>query len=246
MDESTPVQRTAMDTKTDTNTDQTLTESTIDQSTSMDVVPAEPAMMMPPTAPVVDPPIYLATPAILPGPPIIATVAAARYSAPVHFSQHIISDQQWQALATALTAYCFPSPPLGMLFPEHHWMDYPDTLKEEIQRIFLPQPTPAVLVPQVAQPALVIAQAAVQRPSALPPPVSQPPPPATLLPLTAPMDVQTPQAHSMSAPALDHHGQPIPKPGGYGHSVKCKQHLQEEADYPKSHKMRTTDEPHTH
>uniref|UniRef100_A0A915KQ18 Uncharacterized protein n=1 Tax=Romanomermis culicivorax TaxID=13658 RepID=A0A915KQ18_ROMCU len=96
-----------------------------------------------------------------------------------------------------------------MLFPEHHWMDYTDTLMEEIQHILLPQPTPALLVPQVAQPAPVIAQAAIQPPNALPPPVPQPPAPATLLPPTAPMDVQTPQALSTSAPALDHHGQPI-------------------------------------
>uniref|UniRef100_A0A915JE47 Uncharacterized protein n=1 Tax=Romanomermis culicivorax TaxID=13658 RepID=A0A915JE47_ROMCU len=57
-------------------------ESTLDQSTSMDVVPAEPAIMLPWMAPAVDRHIYLATPAILPKPPIIATVAAARYSAP--------------------------------------------------------------------------------------------------------------------------------------------------------------------
>uniref|UniRef100_A0A915KP91 Uncharacterized protein n=1 Tax=Romanomermis culicivorax TaxID=13658 RepID=A0A915KP91_ROMCU len=53
-------------------------ESTVDQSTSMDVVLVEPAQRLPPTAPAVDPRIYLATPAMLPAPPIIATVAAAR------------------------------------------------------------------------------------------------------------------------------------------------------------------------
>uniref|UniRef100_A0A915IVL0 Uncharacterized protein n=1 Tax=Romanomermis culicivorax TaxID=13658 RepID=A0A915IVL0_ROMCU len=41
-------------------------------------------------------------------------------------------------------------------------MDYPDALKEEIQRILLLQPTPAAPVPQIAQPA-------VQSPTALPP-----------------------------------------------------------------------------
>uniref|UniRef100_A0A915JEZ9 Uncharacterized protein n=1 Tax=Romanomermis culicivorax TaxID=13658 RepID=A0A915JEZ9_ROMCU len=59
------------------------------------------------------------------------------------------------------------------------------------------------------------------------------------------MDVQIPQAPSTSAPALDRHGQPIGKLGGYEHSVKCKQHLHERAEPCKSHKTRTTDEPHT-
>uniref|UniRef100_A0A915KJH9 Uncharacterized protein n=1 Tax=Romanomermis culicivorax TaxID=13658 RepID=A0A915KJH9_ROMCU len=96
----------------------------------MDVVPSEPKTMLPPTAPAMDPRCFLATLAILPRPPIIATVAAARHSAPVRFSQQIISDQQWQALAAALTTYHFLPPLPGMLFPEHHWMDYPDTLKK--------------------------------------------------------------------------------------------------------------------
>uniref|UniRef100_A0A915J935 Uncharacterized protein n=1 Tax=Romanomermis culicivorax TaxID=13658 RepID=A0A915J935_ROMCU len=73
-----------MDTETTTTTDQTLTdipeESTVDQSTSIDVVRIEPATMMPAMVPAVDPQIYLATPAVLPRPPIIATVAAARFS----------------------------------------------------------------------------------------------------------------------------------------------------------------------
>uniref|UniRef100_A0A915J866 Uncharacterized protein n=1 Tax=Romanomermis culicivorax TaxID=13658 RepID=A0A915J866_ROMCU len=70
-----------MDGETNTTTDQTLMdipeESIVNQSTSTDVVPAEPAMvsLLPP--PAVDPPINLATPANLPGPLIIATVAAA-------------------------------------------------------------------------------------------------------------------------------------------------------------------------
>uniref|UniRef100_A0A915J2D8 Uncharacterized protein n=1 Tax=Romanomermis culicivorax TaxID=13658 RepID=A0A915J2D8_ROMCU len=103
---------------------------------------------------------------------------------------------QWQALAAALTACHFPPPPPSMLFPEHHWMDYPDALKVEIQRILLPQLTPALVAPQ--------------SPAALPPPpVPQPPLPATLLPPMVPMDVQTPQAPSTSTPALHRHGQPI-------------------------------------
>uniref|UniRef100_A0A915KZ17 Uncharacterized protein n=1 Tax=Romanomermis culicivorax TaxID=13658 RepID=A0A915KZ17_ROMCU len=145
----------------------------------------------------------------------------------------------------ALTAYRFPSPPPSMLFPEHHWMDYPDVLKEEIQRILLLRLPPAAPVPQVTQPAPALPQAAVQLPTALPPPVSQPPQPGPLLRPMGPMDVQTPQAPSTSVPALDHHGQPIRKPGHYEHSVKRKQHFQEEAEYRKSHKMHTSDEPCT-
>uniref|UniRef100_A0A915I3K3 Uncharacterized protein n=1 Tax=Romanomermis culicivorax TaxID=13658 RepID=A0A915I3K3_ROMCU len=132
MDESTPIQPAAMDSKTMTS-DQMLMdipeESTVEQSTSMDVVPIEPTATMPPTAPAIDPRIYLVTPAVLPGPPIIAAVAAARYSAPVRFSQQIISATQWDALAAALAAYHFLPPP-GMLFPEHHWKDYPAMLEE--------------------------------------------------------------------------------------------------------------------
>uniref|UniRef100_A0A915HKR0 Uncharacterized protein n=1 Tax=Romanomermis culicivorax TaxID=13658 RepID=A0A915HKR0_ROMCU len=186
----------------------------------MDVAPQEPTAAAVLLAPAVDPPIHLATPAALPGPPMIATVATARYIAPVCFSQQIISDSQWQALAAALTVYHFPSQQPHMLFPEHHWMDYPDVLKGEIQHILLPQPTPALAICQIAQPALVIAQAAVQPPAALPlPPVHQPLP-TTLMPLTAPMDVQTPQAPSTSAPTLDRHGQPIRRSICYEHSTK--------------------------
>uniref|UniRef100_A0A915HUN8 Uncharacterized protein n=1 Tax=Romanomermis culicivorax TaxID=13658 RepID=A0A915HUN8_ROMCU len=82
MDESAPIQPAAMDAEMTTATNQTLTdipeESTIDQSTSMEVVSPELASMLPLTVPTVDPGIYLATSATLPGPPIIATVAAAR------------------------------------------------------------------------------------------------------------------------------------------------------------------------
>uniref|UniRef100_A0A915INA4 Uncharacterized protein n=1 Tax=Romanomermis culicivorax TaxID=13658 RepID=A0A915INA4_ROMCU len=141
MDESTPIQPAAMDAETNTTTDQTLTdipqESTVDQFTSMDIVLVMPTTTLPPTAPTMDPPIFLATPAILPRPLIIATIVAARSAmASTSRSPHHVP---------------FPIRPPGMLFPEHHWMDYPDALKEEIQCTLLPQPTPAALVPQIAQ-----------------------------------------------------------------------------------------------
>uniref|UniRef100_A0A915IXX4 Uncharacterized protein n=1 Tax=Romanomermis culicivorax TaxID=13658 RepID=A0A915IXX4_ROMCU len=139
-----------------------------------------------------------------------------------------------------------------MLFPEHHWMDYPTALKEKIQRILLPPTTLTAPVPQIAQTAPVIAQTAVQPPVTLPPPIAfqpptvpQPPQPATLVPLMAPVDIQTPQAPSTSTPALDRYGQPIRKPSRYEHSMKRKQHLQEEAEYQKSHKTRMTNRPRT-
>uniref|UniRef100_A0A915I7A9 Uncharacterized protein n=1 Tax=Romanomermis culicivorax TaxID=13658 RepID=A0A915I7A9_ROMCU len=98
----------------------------------------------------------------------------------------------------------------------------------------------------------VLARTAVQLPVTLPLPIAvqrplvpQPPQPGTLVPPTAPVEVQTPQAPSMSVPALDRYGQPIQKPGPYEHSVKRKQHLHEEAEYRKSHKTCTTDEPPT-
>uniref|UniRef100_A0A915IVN4 Uncharacterized protein n=1 Tax=Romanomermis culicivorax TaxID=13658 RepID=A0A915IVN4_ROMCU len=50
----------------------------------------------------------------------------------------------------------------------------------------------------------------------------------------APVDVQTPQAPSASAPALEPHGQSIRKPQRY-----------EQAEYRKSHKTRMMDEPRT-
>uniref|UniRef100_A0A915KW82 Uncharacterized protein n=1 Tax=Romanomermis culicivorax TaxID=13658 RepID=A0A915KW82_ROMCU len=48
-----------------------LEETTANSLTAMDVAPPTPAM---------DPLIYLATPMVLPGPPMMATVATARYS----------------------------------------------------------------------------------------------------------------------------------------------------------------------
>uniref|UniRef100_A0A915KR72 Uncharacterized protein n=1 Tax=Romanomermis culicivorax TaxID=13658 RepID=A0A915KR72_ROMCU len=86
IDESTLVQPATIDAEINTTMDQTLNdipeETTADQSTAMDVAPQEPAAVAVPPAPVVDHHTYLATPAILPGPPIISTVATAKYSAP--------------------------------------------------------------------------------------------------------------------------------------------------------------------
>uniref|UniRef100_A0A915KTF2 Uncharacterized protein n=1 Tax=Romanomermis culicivorax TaxID=13658 RepID=A0A915KTF2_ROMCU len=158
---STPSQPTAMDIEMNsTISDQTLTDipenSTIDQATAMDVARHEPTMEVAPPAPTVYPPIYLANPTVLPCTQMIAT----------------------NALTAALAAYHFRPPPPRMLFPEHHWMDYPEALQDQIWHIiFRPMiPTPPALLPvQTAQTALVVAQPA-------------PPPPCAQLPPSVPMD----------------------------------------------------------
>uniref|UniRef100_A0A915HL72 Uncharacterized protein n=1 Tax=Romanomermis culicivorax TaxID=13658 RepID=A0A915HL72_ROMCU len=206
MDGSTPVQPTAMDTETNiTTTDQTLThipeETTAEKSTTIDVTPEEPATVAAPPAPTLDPCIYHTTLSVLPVPPMMATIAAARYITPVRISQQIISDSQWKALAADLNAYHFPSPRPGMLFLEHHWMDYLDALRNEIQRISLSPPMPMLPVlqlVQITQMAPIDAQAALLLPAAQ-------------LPPTVPMDVHPPQVPSTSVPAVGHHGPPIRK-----------------------------------
>uniref|UniRef100_A0A915JCN7 Uncharacterized protein n=1 Tax=Romanomermis culicivorax TaxID=13658 RepID=A0A915JCN7_ROMCU len=64
-----------------------------------------------------------------------------------------------------------PPPPPRMLFPEHHWKDYPAALKDEIQRILLPPSTLIAPLTQVAQTALVVAQPIMQPQVPLLPPI---------------------------------------------------------------------------
>uniref|UniRef100_A0A915JFP2 Uncharacterized protein n=1 Tax=Romanomermis culicivorax TaxID=13658 RepID=A0A915JFP2_ROMCU len=126
MNKSALIQPTAIATETNTMTsDQTLRdipeESTVDQATTMDIEPQEPETVAAPAAPAVDPTIYPATPAVLPGP-------------------LMNPDSQWNALATALAAYHFPLPRPRTLFFEHHWMDYHDQLWDEMNCILLLPP----------------------------------------------------------------------------------------------------------
>uniref|UniRef100_A0A915K8F1 Uncharacterized protein n=1 Tax=Romanomermis culicivorax TaxID=13658 RepID=A0A915K8F1_ROMCU len=88
-----------------------LEETTTDNMMAMDIASQEPGMEVALPAPTMDPPLYLVTPAVLPGPPMICTIATARYVPPVRFSQQIISDNQWNALATILKLYNFSPPP---------------------------------------------------------------------------------------------------------------------------------------
>uniref|UniRef100_A0A915INE3 Uncharacterized protein n=1 Tax=Romanomermis culicivorax TaxID=13658 RepID=A0A915INE3_ROMCU len=159
----------------------------VNQSTSMDPLPIEPAALLPATALAVDPGIYLTTPAFLPGPLIIATIAAASRTGSPNCSNG--------------SGYCSNGHTnAGSITPADH---------------------------------LTTATGAAT------------PTARNSITLTATVDVQTPQAPSTSVPALDRHGQPIRKPQCYEHSVKQKQHLHEEAEYPESRKTQTTDEPRT-
>uniref|UniRef100_A0A915JMI9 Uncharacterized protein n=1 Tax=Romanomermis culicivorax TaxID=13658 RepID=A0A915JMI9_ROMCU len=193
-----PIQPMDMETKVNTATlYHALTdipeETTAKNVTAMDVALPTKAL---------EPSLYLATPMVLPGPQMMATVAPARYISPVRFSQQIISDTQWNTLAATLIAHSFPPPPPpSMLFPEHHWCDYPLALKDQIKEILLPPTNPAPATPQQTSSvprAPIVTQLAPQLM-------------AIQLPLTVPMDVQLPQPPSTSTPNVDHYGQPIHK-----------------------------------
>uniref|UniRef100_A0A915IJR9 Uncharacterized protein n=1 Tax=Romanomermis culicivorax TaxID=13658 RepID=A0A915IJR9_ROMCU len=139
VEESTPLQPIDMETEVNTTTlDQMLTdipeETTANNITPMDVASPTPAM---------DPSLYLGMPAVLPGSTMIPTVAAARYIPPVRFSQHIISDTQYNSLAAARKGYSFLPPPPGTLFLKHHWGNYPLALQDQIKEILLAPTTPA-------------------------------------------------------------------------------------------------------
>uniref|UniRef100_A0A915K4G6 Uncharacterized protein n=1 Tax=Romanomermis culicivorax TaxID=13658 RepID=A0A915K4G6_ROMCU len=63
-------------------------------------------------APAIDPSIHLAMPAASPSPSMIATVATARFP---------MGD-------SGRHPQSFPPPLFSILFPEHHWRDYPHCL----------------------------------------------------------------------------------------------------------------------
>uniref|UniRef100_A0A915I021 Uncharacterized protein n=1 Tax=Romanomermis culicivorax TaxID=13658 RepID=A0A915I021_ROMCU len=121
--------------------------SIADAKTSMDVILLA-----------VDPCIYLVMPTALPSPSMIAAVATARYISTVHLLQQYIPDSQSSSLAATLKAYVFPAPLPHILFPEHHWRDYPLSLHSQTTTILMPahitttpalQPTPPVPTAQI-------------------------------------------------------------------------------------------------
>uniref|UniRef100_A0A915JZK7 Uncharacterized protein n=1 Tax=Romanomermis culicivorax TaxID=13658 RepID=A0A915JZK7_ROMCU len=143
-------------------------------------------------------------------------------------------DSQWSALVAALKAYSFLPPPPSMLFPKHHWRDYPWALHDHIMEILIPAPATATATPQQmssVQMAPIVAQSAPQTVG------------GQLL-QTVPMDVQQ-QQPSTSTAQLNRHSQPIQKHARYEHSVKHKTQQQEEVEYHRAHKARTMNELHT-
>uniref|UniRef100_A0A915L9X6 Amelogenin n=1 Tax=Romanomermis culicivorax TaxID=13658 RepID=A0A915L9X6_ROMCU len=120
-----------------------------------------------------------------------------------------------------------------MLFPEHHWSNYPEALQDHIQHILLP---PMIHAPSAPQPVQIAQTAPIGAQMASLAPAAQ-------LLATVPMDVQPPQILTTSEPNLDRHGQPIPKPTQYEHSVKRKTQQQKEVEYCNAHKTQMADEP---